>query len=29
MMGIDTLAWEPLFVMRLNVAYDQAQPIGG
>ena len=28
-MGIETLAWEPLFVMRLNVAYDQAQPIGG
>lgn len=28
-MGIETLAWEPLFVMRLNVAYDQAQLIGG
>jgi hypothetical protein len=29
MMGIDTLGWEPLFVMRLTVAYDQAQLIGG
>jgi hypothetical protein len=29
MKTIDTLAHEPLFVMRLDVAYDQAQPIGG
>lgn len=29
MAGIETLSWEPLFVMRLNVAYDRAQQIGG
>jgi Protein of unknown function (DUF3237) len=25
---IDRLNWEPLFVMRLSVGYDRAQPIG-
>ncbi|MFM2272014.1 MAG: hypothetical protein RL702_1079 [Pseudomonadota bacterium] len=29
MSGIETLAHAPLFVMRLDVAYDQAQQIGG
>lgn len=29
MSTIETLAYEPLFVMKLDVAYDQAQPIGG
>ena len=29
MAGIETLSWEPLFVMRLDVAYDRAQRIGG
>ena len=29
MSGVETLAWEPLFVMKLNVAYAQAQQIGG
>ncbi|WP_326523556.1 DUF3237 domain-containing protein [Sphingomonas sp.] len=29
MSGVDVLAWEPLFVMKLNVAYAHAQPIGG
>lgn len=28
-MTIELLAWEPLFVMRLDVAYDRAQQIGG
>ncbi len=29
MAGIETLEWEPLFVMRLNVAYAETQQIGG
>ena len=29
MSGIEQLAWAPLFVMRLDVAYDEAQLIGG
>ncbi|WP_158682049.1 MULTISPECIES: DUF3237 domain-containing protein [Sphingopyxis] len=29
MAGIETLSWEPLFAMRLDVAYDRAQPVGG
>lgn len=29
MSGIGTLSWEPLFVMRLDVAYADAQLVGG
>ncbi|NML05858.1 DUF3237 domain-containing protein [Sphingomonas sp. G-3-2-10] len=29
MAGIETLSWEPLFVMRLDVSYAEAQLIGG
>ncbi len=29
MPGIETLSWEPLFVMRLDVAYGDAQRFGG